>query len=57
MDDQYKEVYYNEYCYRCKSKNLLENEPPCDECLSEPINLYSHKPVRFEEETHMRLSN
>ena len=57
MDDQYKEVYYNEHCYRCKNKNLLENEPPCDECLSEPINLYSHKPVRFEEGPHMRLSN
>ena len=47
MDD-YKEVYFHEYCEKCKYWKLKDNEYPCDECLDEPINLYSHKPVRWE---------
>lgn len=47
MDD-YKEVYFHEYCEKCKHWKLKDNEYPCDECLDEPINLYSHKPVRWE---------
>ena len=46
----YKEVYYHAYCKWCKhyDKND-EHKKPCEECLSEPTNLYSHKPVNFEE--------
>lgn len=47
--DGYKEVYFNEYCKTCKNKDLDEKKDPCFECLSEPMNLYSHKPVRWEE--------
>lgn len=49
MDEVYKEVYYHEYCKKCKYKNKTENEDPCFECLDEPVNLYSHKPVNYEE--------
>ena len=50
MDHQaYKEVYYHEYCKSCRHKSVKDTEAPCDECLSEPINLNSHKPVRYEE--------
>ena len=49
MDNIYKEVYFNQYCKTCKYKNLKESEEPCDECLSNPINEYSHKPINYKE--------
>lgn len=48
MTDNYKEVYFGEYCKICKHKNLKEEEVPCDECLASPANLYSHKPIKYE---------
>lgn len=44
-----KEVYFDKYCKTCQHSKLEESEKPCDECLSEPVNLYSHKPVKWEE--------
>lgn len=49
MEDVYKEVYFDKYCSTCKYKDLPEEEDPCDECLAETVNLYSHKPVKWEE--------
>ncbi len=50
MDDRgYKEVYFHEYCKKCKYEKLKETEKPCDECISEPTNLHTHKPVKYEE--------
>lgn len=47
----YKEVYFDKYCNTCKNKNVKEFKDPCNECLSNPINLYSHKPINYKEET------
>lgn len=47
MKDRYKEVFFDKYCKMCKYKKLKEHESPCDECLAEPTNLESHKPVRY----------
>lgn len=44
-----KEVYFHEYCKTCKHKEVKNTEDPCNECLSNPTNLYSHKPVKYEE--------
>ena len=49
MNETYKEVYFDQYCSKCEHKDISEKEYPCDECLSNPVNLYSHKPVKFEE--------
>ena len=49
MNDGYKEVYYHEYCCKCLNFKKDEIIDLCNECLSEPINLYTHKPVKFEE--------
>lgn len=56
MEDRYKEVCFGQYCESCRHRDKLENEYPCDECLEEPINLYTNKPVRYEEmdRKHMR---
>ena len=48
----YKEVYFDQFCKTCKHGSKLESETPCDDCLENPVNLYSHKPVKYEE---MRL--
>lgn len=48
-DEQYKEVYFHNYCKDCKHKDVKDTDEPCNECLSEPINLYSHKPIKWEE--------
>lgn len=54
IDHEYKEVLYCDYCEKCKHKDVKDTDNPCNECLDEPINLYSHKPVKFEENTGSR---
>lgn len=49
MEDTYKEVYFNQYCKTCKYEKLKETEEPCCDCLEDPVNVYSHKPVKHEE--------
>lgn len=49
MGDDQKEVYFDQYCKTCKYEKLDESECPCDDCLSNPANTYSHKPVKYEE--------
>ena len=50
MEESYKEVHFDQYCKKCKHKKLDEGEEPCNECLSNPYNEYSHKPVRYEKD-------
>ena len=49
MEDSYKEVYFGLYCKECKYELKDEADEPCHDCLNEPVNTYSHKPVYFEE--------
>ena len=49
MSDDYKEVYFDKYCKSCEYENLSEEDEPCDECLVNTVNLYSHKPVKWKE--------
>ena len=44
-----KEVYFSTYCDKCQYSDLKEEEDPCYECLDNPVNTYSHKPVNFKE--------
>lgn len=48
MEQIEKEVYFDKYCETCKHKDVPMTEDPCDECLSNPTNTYSHKPVNLE---------
>ena len=49
MDCQiYKEVYFNEYCKKCKYEKLEETKEPCRICLDEPLNWNTHRPVKYE---------
>ena len=47
--DTYKIVNFDEYCKKCEHYETEEHEEPCHVCLNEPVNEYSHKPVKFKE--------
>lgn len=47
MEYPYKEVHFHDYCVKCKYYDRKEGEDPCFECLENPVNLYSHKPLKF----------
>lgn len=49
MDEKY-EVYFDQYCSSCKHFNKEDYEDPCNECLENPVNINSHKPVNYENE-------
>lgn len=44
-----KEVYFDQYCKTCEHSDKKEHETPCHECLDEPFNVNSHKPVKWSE--------
>ena len=44
------EVYFHEYCDKCKHKDIDEVKDPCNACLDMPYNHQSHKPICFEKE-------
>ena len=44
-----KEVYFDQYCSKCLFEKKPEDEDPCNECLYNPGNEDSHKPVNFKE--------
>lgn len=47
--DGMKEVYFHEYCMTCRYGMLKDQEEPCFECLDNPLNYQSHKPVNYED--------
>jgi hypothetical protein len=49
MDEGLNEVRFDLYCESCKHWSKKDQEEPCSECLAVPANLYSQKPVRWEE--------
>jgi hypothetical protein len=47
--DNYKMVHFDQYCESCKYWDKKGTDDPCDECLSIPFNMDSHKPVNWKE--------
>lgn len=47
LDDGLKFVHFDEYCSTCEHEKVKESEDPCDECLNEPVNQHSHKPMWY----------
>jgi hypothetical protein len=48
MKIEYQEVNFEKYCKQCTHKDVTAIDPPCSECMDEPTNLYTDKPVKFE---------
>lgn len=44
-----KFVDFEKYCKKCKYNNTAESDAPCWECLEQPVNYNSEKPIRFKE--------
>lgn len=44
-----KFVEFDKYCERCEHYEKGQHEDPCDECLNNPTNEWSRKPVKFQE--------
>jgi hypothetical protein len=49
IENEYQEVRFNQYCKTCEHENVPETEDPCNECLDNPANLYSHRPVKYKQ--------
>ena len=49
MENDKKEVYFDEWCPQCKYHDTPEVEDPCNQCLAEGSNNNSHKPLYFKE--------
>ena len=49
MQTETKIVDFDKYCHKCKHTKTAEIEDPCHECLENPTNINSRKPVMFEE--------
>lgn len=47
-----KHVDYRKYCPKCKYNDQQDYEDPCNECMDNPVNQDSHKPINFEEKEH-----
>lgn len=46
-----KIVKFDDWCDSCKycEADPDKDDNPCNECLTEPVNIDSHKPVRWKE--------
>lgn len=49
MDDEKMEVRFDIYCEKCKYAELNETWNPCNECLAQPWNENSQKPINYVE--------
>ena len=49
MQTETKIVSFEQFCKLCKYIDIAETEDPCNECLTTPANIDSHKPINFKE--------
>lgn len=51
MEGDFKFVEFEKYCKNCIHYEEDESDPKCKcyECLDEPVNVDSHKPINFEQ--------
>ena len=48
MDSHFKEVYFDNFCAKCKHKELDEKLDPCNECLEYGAREDTHTPLHYE---------
>lgn len=48
MDSHFKEVYFDNFCAKCKHKDLDEKFDPCNECLEYGAREDTHTPLHYE---------
>lgn len=52
-------VAYHKYCYGCKHKDVLPDDEPCNECISNPARTDTERPLNYEpkEDQHNETKN
>ena len=50
MEYSKKFVAFDKYCKSCKHNKVKEYEDPCNECLDNPVNDHTSKPIKYEKE-------
>lgn len=45
-----KIVDFEKYCKTCTHCDVKEVEDPCNECLDNPVNQHTTKPIKYEED-------
>lgn len=50
MMNDTKECLFETYCKTCKHFEKEDWVDPCNDCLSEPYNIDSYRPVKYEED-------
>lgn len=50
MEYPEKFVEFDKFCENCKYKDVKQDEEPCNECLENPVNEHSIKPIKFEKQ-------
>ncbi len=48
MEYNYKMVNLHKYCPTCKYEDVPEEDDPCNECIDNPVNEHTEKPVKWE---------
>lgn len=48
MESREHIVEYDQFCNNCKYKDLPDGAIPCDECLTNPVNTDSRRPIKYE---------
>lgn len=46
---EYREVDFHKYCPKCKHWEIEDIKDPCNDCLGDPCNKNSEKPVYYEQ--------
>ena len=52
---EYREVDFHKYCQKCKYWDINDIMDPCNECLGEPCNKNSEKPIYYEPDEEVTL--
>ena len=45
----WKIIKFEDYCYRCKNVDVLAEDEPCNECLTNPARPDNSSPLKFVE--------
>lgn len=47
MEIKEKMVDFYKYCPTCEYNTIHEGKDPCNECMDEPVNVGTDKPVKY----------
>ena len=49
MDQSHEKIVNFAYCKFCEHKNEPESSEACSDCLENPVNIDSQRPIRFKD--------